>query len=304
MSRLDVLWRGPLSSCNYACGYCPFAKRRDSRETLRRDALALARFVDWADAQRHRSLGVLFTPWGEALIRPAYREAMVRLSHMPHVRKVAAQTNLSWSTDWLAACDPAKLGFWCTFHPGETGMAAFLRRCTAMHAAGITYSVGIVGKTEHFDAIDALRVALPPEIYLWVNAFHDEGARYYSADAIARLQAVDPLFAVNLVGVRSRGKACATGESVISVDGDGEARRCHVVPGRIGNIFDQDFDAALVARPCPAASCRCHIGYAHMPHLRYRERFGAGLLERALPTGCCTAPAMPGDGAGEHCERP
>ena len=28
--NLSILYRGPLSSCNYACGYCPFAKRRAS----------------------------------------------------------------------------------------------------------------------------------------------------------------------------------------------------------------------------------------------------------------------------------
>ena len=75
-AHLDILYRGPLASCNYACPYCPFAKRRDSRETLRRDADQLARFVDWAGGQTRRTLGILFTPWGEALIRPAYRAAM------------------------------------------------------------------------------------------------------------------------------------------------------------------------------------------------------------------------------------
>lgn len=283
MSRLDILYRGPLSSCNYACPYCPFAKRRDSRETLREDARALARFVDWAAAPRGRKLGILFTPWGEALIRRAYREAMARLSHLPHVEKVAAQTNLSWPTGWLGECEPARLGFWCTFHPGETAMAPFLRKCAVLRARGISHSVGIVGKRGHFRAIAALRRSLPGETYLWVNAYRDEGSRYYAPDEVAWLESVDPLFAINLSGRRSRGRACGAGEAAIAVDGDGEARRCHVLTSRIGNIYAPDFEDALVARPCPAPACRCHIGYAHMPELGFRALFGDGFLERALP---------------------
>jgi hypothetical protein len=42
---LSILYRGPLSSCNYACGYCPFAKRRETAAELARDREALARFV-------------------------------------------------------------------------------------------------------------------------------------------------------------------------------------------------------------------------------------------------------------------
>jgi hypothetical protein len=85
---------------------------------------------------------------------------------------------------------------------------------------------------------------------------------------------------------------------VVSVDGDGEVRRCHVVPARLGNLYDPDFDDALTPRPCPLAQCRCHIGYAHMPHLGFRGLFGAGLLERALPppfgAGAASGTGAPG----------
>ncbi len=139
----------------------------------------------------------------------------------------------------------------------------------------------MVGKREHLPSITALREALRPEIYLWVNAYRDEGPNHYAEDDLAALQAIDPLFAVNRAGIRSRGRACATGESVISVDGDGDIRRCHSVKTRIGNLYDPDVDAVLAPRPCPLAQCRCHIGYAHMPHLGFRDLFGDGLLERA-----------------------
>ena len=59
---LTVLYRGALASCDYACPYRPFAKRRDSREQLRADRAALERFTAWAAAQRDDRLSVLFTP--------------------------------------------------------------------------------------------------------------------------------------------------------------------------------------------------------------------------------------------------
>ncbi len=37
MRRCCILYRGRLASCSYDCAYCPFAKRRDTRDTLRRE---------------------------------------------------------------------------------------------------------------------------------------------------------------------------------------------------------------------------------------------------------------------------
>src|SRR5689334_21655097 len=93
--NLSILYRGSLASCNYGCGYCPFAKQVDSAEELAADRASLERFVDWV-ARCERRISVLFTPWGEALTRPWYRQAMMRLSRMPNVDRVCAQTNLSY----------------------------------------------------------------------------------------------------------------------------------------------------------------------------------------------------------------
>ena len=50
---LSILYRGPLSSCNYGCDYCPFAKHHETAAELARDRRALERFIDWvADAGR------------------------------------------------------------------------------------------------------------------------------------------------------------------------------------------------------------------------------------------------------------
>ncbi len=289
---LTILWRGPLESCNYACPYCPFAKVKEGPAALARDRAPLERFVDWVEA-RGRPTAVFFTPWGEALVRPWYQAALVRLSRLAHVSKVAIQTNLSARLDpWLDACEPSKVGLWSTYHPGEVPRARFVARALDGHRRGARVSAGIVGLREHLAEAEALRRELPPEVYVWVNAYKRVRG-YYAADEVARLEAVDPLFRLNTVKHPSRGRACRAGETVISVDGDGLVRRCHFVPAALGSIYDPGFEDALAPRPCPAPTCGCHIGYVHLEHLGLDRVFEDGLLER-IPAGW---PWPPGEGA-------
>ncbi|MFJ8156998.1 STM4011 family radical SAM protein [Streptomyces sp. NPDC094468] len=281
---LTLLYRGPLASCDYDCPYCPFAKRRDSTEQLRADRAALERFTEWAGAQTEDRLSVLFTPWGEGLVRSWYRRALVELSHRPHVRRVAIQTNLSCRTDWLADADPGTLALWCTYHPGQTPYDRFLAKCRDLAARGIRYSVGIVGLADHLDAAGRLRADLPDHVYLWVNAA--EGHTYTDAEA-ALWTDLDPLFPYSRTPHASAGLPCRTGESVVSVDGAGTVRRCHFVPAPLGNLYDGSYRAALRPRPCPLAACDCHIGYVHLETLPLYDVFAGGVLERvpaSLPT--------------------
>ena len=283
---LSILYRGPLASCDYDCSYCPFAKRRDSPEQLRADRAALARFTDWvgahAAAHPEDRISVLFTPWGEALTRSWYRKAMVELSLLPNVDKVAVQTNLSYRLDWLGDANLSTLALWCTYHPDQVPYERFLGKCLDLHERGVRFSVGIVGQPEHLEAARKLRGDLPDDVYLWVNAA--EG-RTYDDDEAADWTLIDGLFPVSRFAHPSAGRACRTGESVISVDGAGEVYRCHFVsrtdPGeRLGNLYDDSFRAALRPRPCPLASCDCHIGYVHMPELGLYDAFAGGVLER------------------------
>ena len=282
---LTILYRGPLASCDYDCGYCPFAKRRDTPEQLRADRAALRRFTAWvADAEQADSdrISVLFTPWGEALTRSWYREAMVELSHLPHVARVAVQTNLSVRLDWLEAADLETLALWCTYHPDQVEFERFLGKHRGLVERGVRHSVGVVGQPEHLEAARRLRAALDPGTYLWVNAA--EGRAYTDAEA-ARWTEIDGLFPVSRLPHASLGRACRTGESVISVDGEGRVRRCHFVSrtdGReeLGNLYDGSFRTALGPRPCPLLQCDCHIGYVHMPDLGLYPTFGNGVLER------------------------
>ncbi|WP_436775193.1 STM4011 family radical SAM protein [Yinghuangia sp. YIM S09857] len=283
-----MLYRGPLASCDYDCGYCPFAKRRDTPQQLRADRAALERFTAWA-ADAPERLSVLFTPWGEGLVRTWYRRALVRLSHLPHVDRVAIQTNLSAHPRWTDAADLTRLALWATYHPDQVPYVRFLARCRELRARGVRFSVGIVGQPEHLDSARQLRDDLPPDTYLWVNAA--EGRTYTDAEA-AEWTAVDPHFGYSRHPHPSRGLPCRTGESVVSVDGDGTVRRCHFVPEVLGNLYDGTFREALRPRPCPKRECDCHIGYVHMPSLPLYDVFADGILERV--------PARPNPSPPQH----
>ncbi|GAA2413959.1 hypothetical protein GCM10010191_24780 [Actinomadura vinacea] len=274
--HLTVLYRGPLASCDYDCPYCPFAKRRDTPEQLRADRAALERFVNWARDQ-HDPISVLFTPWGEGLVRSWYRRALVELSHLPHVQRVAIQTNLSHRVEWTSEADLSRLALWSTYHPGQVPYERFLGRTRDLADRGVRFSVGVVGQPEHLDAARRLRADLPGDVYLWVNAA--EGLTYTDEEA-AEWAELDPLFGISRDPHASEGLPCRTGDTVISVDGEGTVRRCHFVPAVLGNIYDGSFRSALRPRPCPSKICDCHIGYVHLEPLGLYDVFAGGILER------------------------
>jgi hypothetical protein len=276
-ASLSVLYRGPLASCNYDCPYCPFAKRHDPPELLRADRAALTRFTEWAETTADLRLSVLFTPWGEGLTRSWYRNAIVRLSHLPHVDRVAIQTNLAARVDWLADADPTTAALWTTYHPGQVSRDRFLARCIRLTELGIRFSVGVVGLPKHLDEARTLRASLPDGVYLWVNAA--DGHSYDAAQETA-WTALDPLFGYSVRGHLSGGQPCHAGETAISVSGDGTVRRCHFIPTPIGNLYDGTWRAALRPRTCVKALCDCHIGYVHLKPLGLRDVFAGGVLER------------------------
>lgn len=282
MTRVDFLYRGPLSSCNYDCAYCPFGKRVSSREELADDRAALGRFVRFVSEQR-RPAGVFFTPWGEALIRAHYRDAIVALSRLDHVERVAIQTNLSCDLGWLARAAIDRVALWTTFHPSEANEDAFLAKCAELERLGVRHSVGIVGLREHVAIARRLRERLPASTYVWVNAYKSAGPSHYDAASFDALTAIDPLFPINAVRHASLGESCRTGASVFSVDGDGDVRRCHFVGAVIGNLYRDSLDDIAGERACPNETCGCHIGHVHLDRLGLYDVFGEGVLER-VPT--------------------
>lgn len=278
--RLTILYRGPLSSCNYDCYYCPFAKRIDNPEQLANDRECLKHFVDWCERSELKELSVFFTPWGEALTRKWYWEAFRRLTNLTHVKKVAVQTNLSANLSWIDECDRSKIGIWATYHPSQANLDRFMRQVNRLQEFDVSHSVGVVGLREDFRSIDELRVLLPESTYLWVNAFkRQEG--YYEDEEIEWLKSIDPWFGLNAVRHPSLGMPCRTGQEVISVDGNGDIRRCHFVKSVLGNLYQDSLEHILQPRPCPNETCGCYIGYSHLDHLQLDSIFADGILERA-----------------------
>ncbi|MFZ2268108.1 MAG: STM4011 family radical SAM protein [Azonexus sp.] len=289
MSLISLLYRGSLASCNYHCPYCPFAKIRDSRASLARDAGQLARFTDWIASQEDpgQSFNLLFTPWGEALTRRHYRQAIIRLSRLPQVARVAIQTNLSIRPLWLADAQTEKVALWCTYHPGETPRAAFLQRLAQLAEMRVRHSVGSVGLRAHWPEIGALRQALPPETYLWINAYQDPDGKtdpaYYSAAEADWLSAIDPWFPGNRQPPASLGAPCRAGESALSVDGEGGLRACHFRPEPRGNLYQENWRQTLSRGTCPQPRCDCYIGYILRHDLPQGAEFGLGDLARTPP---------------------
>ncbi len=276
---LSILYRGFLSSCNYACAYCPFAKHTESKVEHMRDAVALEKFLTWVEA-RGKPTSVFFTPWGEALIRTRYQKAVQRLSNLAHLEKVVVQTNGSWGLRWLEQVNLEKLALWITFHPSETSLEKFTTRANELVRLGVRFSVGAVGIRENLVLLEQLREAIAPKIYLWINAFDRRERNYYSPEALERLTKIDPYFALNLERYKSRGQTCSAGHTVISVDGFGMARRCHFIETPIGSISTPDFEEKLLPKACSRSFCDCHIGYVYLEKLGLQEVFAGGILER------------------------
>lgn len=284
-NNINILYRGPLESCNYDCEYCPFAKKKNSREELQYDKKCLDKFVDWMSEQIY-NIGVLFTPWGEALIRNYYQEAITKISHLDNVNKVAIQTNLSGSLKWLEKANKKTTALWTTYHPTEISVDNFLDKCRELKILGINFSVGVVGKKENFIFAQQLRESLPNSIYVWVNAFKRE-PNYYTEEEVIFLNEIDPHFNLNNTVYKTLGKACFAGESSISIDGEGNVNRCHFIKNKIGNIYEQSLAEMLKPSTCSNAHCRCYIGYMNLKELNLENIYSDKILER-IPKGILT----------------
>ena len=279
--NLSILYRGPLSSCNYTCNYCPFAKTKNTRKELNKDFDKLTRFIKWVKENNTINFSILFTPWGEALVRGYYQKAIVELSHLENVNKVSIQTNLSCHVSWLSKANLNKVALWTNFHSSQIHVDRFLQQCYKLDMLGVRYSVGVVAFKEEIAGMEYLREKLKSSIYLWANALKKK-SDYYSIQEIESISKVDPLFHFNLKTHQSLNEKCSTGEFVFSVDGEGIMYRCHFIKLKIGNIYETNWQTHLMARTCTNESCGCYIGYAHLEKLKLVDYFGSGLLERIL----------------------
>lgn len=277
--NFSVLYRGQLSSCNYSCSYCPFAKRMESKSRLEKDRSGLADFATWIAAQTQHRWKVLFTPWGEALVRRWYRATIAELTHYEHLDTVAVQTNLSCSLNWLRDCRVDRLALWATYHPSEVTADTFLNQVQRLRTAGARVSVGMVGVPDSLAEARSMRQQLPPDVYLWINA-QQPRRRPYTPDELAGFTSIDPQFALTARRQPSLGGPCRTGEVSFTVDGTGSMRRCHFVNDIIGSIHDSSWEESLRPRPCPNRFCDCFLGKAQLQAEDLFPFFGESILER------------------------
>lgn len=229
-------------------------------------------------------MSILFTPWGEGLVHRHYRSALHRLSQLPQVHRVCIQTNLSAPLQSFNRAHKKSLALWATYHPDQVSLTRFLENCRLLDQMSVRYSVGIVGLKEHLDDMEALRQALHPKVYLWVNAYK-RVPDYYASQDLVRIRAVDPHFDLNLQRYPSLNRECRAGETHFTVDGKGDVRRCHFVGRVLTNIYHGDLVSVLGPRLCPVETCGCYIGYIHRPQLKLESLYGEDLLARIPQSG-------------------
>jgi len=246
--------------------------RRESARRLAEDRDGLQRFVHWIGRESTVRWRILFTPWGEALVRSWYREAIAELSGYDHVTQVAVQTNLSCGLDWLTNCIPGRVALWAAFHPEETTVPRFAAKVLSAEALGASVAPGAVAVTEHLPILNELRTRLPPRFRLWINA-RQPRPRPYTSTEIADFSALDPEFEITRTRQPSWQRPCQAGETVFTVDGAGDLRRCHFVSEVIGNIADPNWNSSLQPRLCPRRFCDCYLGTVPLTRNPDRDEF-------------------------------
>ncbi len=275
----NILYRGSLDSCNYDCHYCPFAKKKNTREELAYDKRCLNKFVGWV-GQRNEQLNILLTPWGEGLIRSYYQNAMINLSHLKQVKLISIQTNLSCKLDWIKEVNPASFRLWVTYHPDEVSFEKFIEKCLYLIEQDIQFSVGVVGLKSHYKAIEKLKKILEGR-YVWVNAYKRE-VNYYSESEKIWLEQIDPYFKINNTYHNSLRKECQAGNTSFSITGEGDVFPCHFVKRKLGNIYKDNLSDLRQKSICPNATCGCYIGYMNLDELNLKEIYGNELLTRII----------------------
>jgi hypothetical protein len=281
---LLVLFRTRLEWCNYTCHYCPWnaEAHRLPASAFRDDAARLGRILDRV-AELPRPVEFFITPKAEYLVLPYWRDAVARLTHMPHVERVTVQTNLSFDLPpLLDAIAPGKLALWTTCHPTEiddAGLEALHGRWQLLLARGVPFSVGIVGTRANLPAIRSLRQRLDPGIYLWVNAYKRE-PEYYTPAELDELRRIDPYFDLNDQHFPSLGRPCSAGHTAVYLDDEGDLRRCFFVGDVLGNLFRDGWTTLDAALACPKPTCHCYVGHMHIVELGFRAIYGKYLAAR------------------------
>lgn len=268
----NICFRGSLSSCNYSCSYCSFAKSRFCETELVKDKESLNRFCDFIDSTDFKNdISIFLTPYGEGLIHPYYVEAIARLALNPKCRLISCQTNLSFNADAFierlkaSNVNLSKVKLWASCHPQMVSIDEFVNKVNQLKAS-IDLCAGIVAIPEDLQNVLELRKRLPKDIYMWVNAKEKEKTRYTDSQVKSLIQ-TDPLFSRELQKYRFQDGCCHAGTDSVFIRANGDVFPCHINKNRLFNIYTNS--GPVLPFQCDKRFCDCYLAYSH--------RFDSGL---------------------------
>jgi len=269
-----IYYRGYAKDCNYSCSYCPFAKNTEKKKDF--DEKYLNKFVEYIENTNFKNIvSIMFTPYGEALTKKYYYDAIARLSKCDQVESVSCQTNASFEAKvFLKSLEESnanfnKIALWASFHKEMTSVEAFTTNILQLNDR-ISLSVGTVGFKEDQNDIERLRKLLPLDIYLWVNK--PEGQKTDDMD----FSYIDPLYKLEKQTMKCNINSCTAGIDSILVKENGSIYLCHSSKKSVGNLY-QDFKIDKTpletchSRTCQAGLCHCYLMYCHRTDIDFPE---------------------------------
>lgn len=251
----QIFYRGYLTSCNYACGYCPFSKRKMTKGQREKDKKALWSFVDRMKQERGKH-AVQIVPYGEALVHEYYWRALAELSQIVTEEYTGCQTNLSFSVEKMLEiyekCQgrKEKLRLWCTFHPSMTTVEKFVEQCRKLEIAGVSFCVGMVGDPKEIPALLELRRRLPDSVYVWVNKMEGR-KRNYSLEEVEIFQKIDPYFFLQMEHRKADLQQC---RQSVFYEADGSRYFCNLQAAAKGTSRGEG---------CGRSECNCYLAYCN-----------------------------------------
>ena len=263
----QIFYRGFLTSCNYACSYCPFSKRTMSKAQREKDEKALWRFVEERKQEQEKH-AVQIVPYGEALLHEYYWRALATLSRIATEEYTGCQTNLSFPVERMLQVyeeqqgKKEKLRLWCTFHPSMITVGEFVEQCRKLEMAGVAFCVGMVGDPEEIPALLELRKRLPDSVYVWVNKM--EGRKeMYTKEEVETFQSIDPCFFLQLKHWKADLRKC---HPSYFYEGDGSRYYCNLHAAARG---------AKGAEGCGRSECNCYLAYSNRTDIEELAAFGS-----------------------------
>lgn len=271
-----------MKSCNYTCPYCPFSKRKVSKEQMKKDKKYMEKFMNFLK-NSHKKFNVFLAPKGEILTFDYYKEIIAQISHFNNIGEIVVQTNLSSDLQWLKDVNRDKLILWTTYHPEQVEHTDFLKQVNRLVDNHIKFTVGVVGIKENFKEIKEMKVSLNQlgknKPYFWINAYKDI-KNYYTNQDIQFLKEIDKLFEINLKDYPSIDANCKAGNHTFFVEWNGMVHRCWQDKKVLGNIYRDDLDDISMESRCRKKVCSCFIGYSHMENLNLDKIYKNSLLGR------------------------